>query len=84
MRRSEMHRRRPGTLSSPWTMIMTPMVRVDRPQLFCQTNSLLGAAPFPPAPSVRSVSVSNSISNILEKFCPRQWLVPPCAPHHHL
>ena len=60
-------KRRARTLSSPWTMTMTPMVRVDRPQLFCHACAL------PPA------SVSNSIPNMREKFWPRQWLVPPCV-----
>lgn len=55
-------------LSSPCTMIMTPMVRVDRPQEFCHTSCLLRS------------SASKSMPNIFEKFCPRQWLVPPWMP----
>ena len=51
-----------STLSSPCTMTATPMVRVVRPHEFCHANAL------PPS------SVSNSMPNILLKFCPRQWL----------
>ena len=49
-------------------MIMTPMERVLRPQEFCHANW-----------DVLSLS-SNSIPNILEKFWPRQWLVPAWMP----
>ncbi len=48
--------RRRRALSSPWTMIMTPMVRVDRPQLFCQANSFFTAASLC-AGALRAVSV---------------------------
>lgn len=47
-------------------MIMTPMVLVVKAQLFCH------ASPLEPP------SVSNSMPNILLKFCPRQWDVAPC------
>ena len=58
----------PRALSSPCTMTMTPMVRVDRPQLLCHACAL-----------PRS-SASNSMPNMREKFWPRLWLVPPCTP----
>ncbi len=49
-------------------MMATPMVRVVSPHEFCQACSLVFS------------SVSNSMPNILLKFCPRQWLVAPWMP----
>jgi hypothetical protein len=51
-------------------MTMTPIARVERPQLFCQAKSL-----FP-----RSFGSSTSMPNILEKFCPRQCEVAAWMP----
>ena len=56
------------TLSSPWTMIMMPRERVLRPQEFCQHSCLDWS------------TASNSISNILENFWPRQCEVPAWIP----
>lgn len=54
-------------MSSPWTMVRTPMVLVVIPHEFwkasCFSPGLLGS--------------SNTISNILEKFWPRWWDVAP-------
>mmetsp|Transcript_5592 Transcript_5592/g.15848 ORF Transcript_5592/g.15848 Transcript_5592/m.15848 type:complete len:291 (-) Transcript_5592:1409-2281(-) len=55
-------------LSSPWTMIITPMVRVVMPHEFCHTSFFDVS------------SAMYSMLNILAKFCPRQWLVPPWIP----
>ena len=66
-------------MSSLCTISITPMVRVESPQLFCQANSFCAVPSFAsPLLAVRSAAVSNSMPNILEKFWPRQWLVPPC------
>ena len=42
-----------GTMLSPWTMIITPMVRVVMPQEFCHTNCL------PPLTSGSSITMLN-------------------------
>ena len=52
-------------LLSAWIMIITPIVRVVIPQEFCQTFFCVLS------------SAVNSMLNILEKFWPRQWEVPP-------
>ena len=59
---------RTNPLLSPCTMMATPMVRVVHPQEFCHGIDL------PP------VLFSNSIWNILAKFCPRQCDVAPWMP----
>ena len=43
-------------LSSPCTMIITPIVRVVRPQLFCHTNLRSTRHPRPQRPPPLSVS----------------------------
>mmetsp|Transcript_18116 Transcript_18116/g.54549 ORF Transcript_18116/g.54549 Transcript_18116/m.54549 type:complete len:268 (+) Transcript_18116:5131-5934(+) len=55
-------------LSSPWIMMATPMERVVKPHEFCHTYAL------PPS------GASTWMLNILLKFCPSMWLVPPWIP----